>query len=179
MVGVPSPDILCLAARFEQVERIGADALQHRKAGLPVGLLFLTEQVAVDQRGEPGQEPLAAAHRLHRLEGGAADEDAQTREERLLVPSEQPVAPVDRRTQRLLPYGQVSPAADEEIESLLEPREERLRGEQLRSRGRELDRGKPSSLTHISAIAGAFALVTAKSAFTARARSTKSATASY
>ncbi len=39
--------------------------------------------------------------------------------------------------------------------------------------------GRPSSLTQISAIAGAFALVTAKSAFTARARSTKSATASY
>ena len=39
--------------------------------------------------------------------------------------------------------------------------------------------GRPSSLTQISAIAGALALVAEKSAFTARARSTKSATDSY
>ena len=40
-------------------------------------------------------------------------------------------------------------------------------------------RGKPSSLTQISATAGALWLVTKKSGFTAVARSTKSLIASY
>ena len=67
-------------------------------------------------------------------------EDGEAREERLLVGAEQVVAPVDRRAERLLARGQVARAAGEEVEALLEPGEQRLRGEQLGARGGELDR---------------------------------------
>lgn len=88
VLGVSSPDLLGLAACFEQFERVRADALQHREAGLAVGLLFLTEQVVVDQRREAGQGRGAAAHCLHRLEGAAAHEDGQAHKQGALVPSE-------------------------------------------------------------------------------------------
>ena len=140
VLGVPAPDLVGLAARLEPLERVGADRLQHREARLAVGLLLLAEQAVVDQRREAGQDARAAADRLGGLERAAADEDGEPREERLLVRPEQRVAPVDRRAQRLLARGQVARAAGEQVEALLEPGEQRLRREQLRARGRQLDR---------------------------------------
>ena len=83
---------------------------------------------------------IAAADGLGRGERAAAGEDGEAREERLLVGAEQVVAPVDRRAERLLAGGQVARAAGEEVEALLEPGEQRLGREQLRTRGGELDR---------------------------------------
>ena len=53
---------------------------------------------------------------------------------------EQTVAPVDRRAERLSALGLVAGAAGEQVEALLEPREERLRRQELRAGRRELDR---------------------------------------
>ena len=50
------------------------------------------------------------------------------------------MAPVDRRAERALARGQVAWAAGEEGQALPEAREQRLRREQLHSRGGELDR---------------------------------------
>ena len=49
----------------------------------------------------------------------------------------------------------------------------------MRAAASSIARGNPSSLTHISATAGALSLVTAKSGFAACARSMNSRTASY
>ena len=137
---MPAPDLVGFAARLEAFERVGADRLEHREARLAVGLFLLAEHVAVDQRREARQEVVAAADGLGGVERAAAVEDGEAREERLLVGAEQVVAPVDRRAERLLARGQVAWAAGEEVEALLEPGEQRLRREQLRAGGGELDR---------------------------------------
>ena len=140
VLGVPAPDSSASPLDLQALERVRADRLQHREARLAVGLFLLAEQAVVDQRREPGEDVLAAADGLGGVERAAAGEDGEAREERLLVRAEQVVAPVDRRAERLLAGGQVARAAGEEVEALLEPREQRLRREQLRARGRELDR---------------------------------------
>ena len=95
--------------------------------------------------------------------------------------AEQVVAPVDRRAQRLLAGRQVARPGAEEVEALLEPGEQRLGREQLRASGRELDRERQAveADADLGDAPARSRLVTAKSAFTARARSMNSATASY
>ena len=65
---------------------------------------------------------------------------ARPREELPVLRAEQVVAPVDRRAERLLARRLVARPAGEQLEAPLEPGEQRLRREQLRARGRELDR---------------------------------------
>ena len=50
------------------------------------------------------------------------------------------MAPVEGGAERLLPLGCVAPAAGQELEPVAEPLEQRRRGQELRPRGRELDR---------------------------------------
>ncbi len=138
---VPAPDLVRLAARFEALEGVGADRLQHREARLAVGLFLLAEHVVVDERRR-GRSRRPSPPQTASAAGSVQPpcEDGEAREERLLVGAEQVVAPVDRRAERLLARGQVAWAAGEEVEALLEPGEQRLRREQLRAGGGELDR---------------------------------------
>ena len=89
------------AALVEPRERVRADRLEHREAGLAVRLLVLPEQVVVDQRCDCRERHLAAADRLHGLESAAAGEHREPGEEAPVLWPEQVVAPVDRRPERL------------------------------------------------------------------------------
>ena len=80
------------------------------------------------------------ADRLDRVERAAAGEDGEPREQRPLGPGEEPVAPVQRRAQRLLAGRKIARAAGQELERLLEPPRHRV-GRQQAAPGRgELDR---------------------------------------
>ena len=80
----------------------------------------------------------ASADLLGSLERAAASEDGETGEELLLLGREQVVAPLDRRSERLLAGIRVA-AAFEQVEPLREALEDLRRRERLRSRGGELD----------------------------------------
>ena len=81
----------------------------------------------------------ALADLLRVLEGRAAAEHREPREERLLVLAEKVVAPRDRRAQRGVALVGIATAL-EEIEPLPDPLEQLLRAEQLDASGGELDR---------------------------------------
>ena len=127
-------------ALLEACERVSPNRLEHREARLAVGLLLLAEQAVVDERRDSGESSLGAADRLCGLQRAAAREDGELREELTILRSEQVVAPVDRRAESLLPRRLVARAAREQLEAALQPGEQRLRREQLRPRGRQLDR---------------------------------------
>ena len=81
--------------------------------------------------------------RRHGLEREAAGKDSQARKELLLGHVEQVIAPVDGRTDRLLPCGQIPRPTRQEREAvgnyLGEALEQRPRGQELAAGRRELD----------------------------------------
>ena len=92
-----------------------------RNRGSPSALSRLADEAVVDERGD-AVEHLAeleperlAGDGLGGLERGAADEDAEAREERLAEVVEQVVAPLDRVLERVL----AAAAAREERQALL------------------------------------------------------------
>jgi len=137
---VPAAKRVGFLAVGKPLLRVRADRLQHREPRLAVRSLLLPKEVVVDERREQREKSVAAANGLHGLERAAAYEDGELYEERLLVRPEQAVAPVDRRAKRLLSRRQIARAAGEELEALLQPGEQRPRGEELRPGGGELDR---------------------------------------
>jgi hypothetical protein len=64
------------------------------------------------------------------LERAAAGKDREAGEELLLVRIEQGVAPVDRRTQRLLPRSEIARPSPQQLQPALEPAEQLLGREQ-------------------------------------------------
>ena len=102
------------------------------------------------------------ADRLRRFQCAAPHEDPQPREEPLLLGREQVVAPVDCPAQGLVAHWQVARSTGERLEALREPRQQRLRWEQLDPRGGEFKRERQpvEASTDRSRWPGPFALVT-------------------
>ena len=74
-----------LVARFELVERVLAQRLEHGHARLAVRLLDDPEQALLLQRAQSLERGRLLAHRLDRLERRTAGEDAEAAEQPLLV----------------------------------------------------------------------------------------------
>ena len=108
------------------------DRFQH-----PVALIRETKETLFDKRLQ-GVE-VGVSDFLCGFERAAAGEDGEGPKEALLLLGEEVVAPLDRRSQRLLP-GVCVAAALEQVEPLREPLQDLLGREHLRAGGRELDR---------------------------------------
>src|SRR5205823_2318884 len=82
---------------------------------------------------------VGVAHVFGRLEGAAALEDGESREEEAFGLVQEVVAPLDGGAERSLPRVGVPPPS-EEVESVAEPFEDLPGSEDVRSRSGELDR---------------------------------------
>ena len=131
--GVPFADVGLLGAFGEAVLCELADRLEHREP-----LAAPAQQAVIDERRERFEH--FAANRFCRVEREPAGERRQPRKEQARVGVEEFHAPLDRRAQRALTLGDVTRAARQQRESLLEPRENRGRREDRRLRRGELDR---------------------------------------
>ncbi len=95
------------------------------------------------RRSWSSTEPMRAssAHTASAISSEQPPEKTPSRRKQaLLCRIEQVVAPLDRGAQRALPLGQVAGAAGEQVEALAEPRQDRLRRQELHARSRELER---------------------------------------
>ena len=138
-----------LRLRVEPLRRVRLDRLEHDDPlhRIAVGRVDLPDQALVEERAEAleGVELLAGRivetgrHGFDRLDR-AAGEDRQDLEEPLLRRTQELVAPLDRRPERLLARGQVAGAAAERLQAAGEPIPKRLRREEVQSGGGELDR---------------------------------------
>ena len=133
-------DVLVLAGLGQAFERELAHGLEQVKARDPV-LLAAGEEALVGQRRQAVQRVDAGVRGDlgGRLLGEAAREHAEPSEERLLVGAQEVVAPGERGAQRLLASGQVAPLAREQGQRLIEARQHRLRRQDARPRGGQLD----------------------------------------
>ena len=94
-MGMAPTDGLGFAGRLEPLARVVTDRLEHREARFVAARLVLVKEALVQQRREVIERCVTDL-----LRGGdvpAADENAQTRENLLLVRVEREVAPLDRR----------------------------------------------------------------------------------
>ena len=117
---------------------------EEREARLAVGTLVDPDEALVGERHEAVDHVDAqlggrAGDRLSRLDVCPPGEHRRPVEEPPAAVIEQVVAPGDGAAQGLLPLGQVPSARGEDLELVLEPAEDRIRGEELDPRGRELD----------------------------------------
>ncbi len=85
-------------------------------------------------------EPVVGADRRDGVELEPADEDGQARPQQALGVAQQPIAPVDRGVERLLPRGGAPVAGPEGGDPGGEPLVERLEAERLQADRRELER---------------------------------------
>ena len=132
--------VLVLAGLGQAFERELAHGLEQVKARDPV-LLAAGEEALVGQRRQAVQRVDAGVRGDlgGRLLGEAAREHAEPSEERLLVGPQQIVAPGERGAQRLLAGGQIAPLAREQGQRSIEARQHRLRRQDARPRGGQLD----------------------------------------
>jgi hypothetical protein len=135
---VPPPEVVVVRSIAEVLERVIANRLQHRVARFSAGAFALDDQALVDKRSNHVE--VGVAHGLRSWERPAADEDWQPGEEVAFAGVEEAVAPLDRRTQGLLPARPVAGAAGQEVQALIEPSEEFARRQHLHARRRELER---------------------------------------
>ena len=126
------------------VERVLSHRLQQAVAGARLAVFDENERL-VDQRAEQVEhrealEALAGSHLLRQVERPAAGEYGQPAQQLALVLLEQLIAPVDRRSQRLLARQRASRPAGQQAEAIGERRGDLLDGHQPHPRGGELDR---------------------------------------
>ncbi len=114
------------------------DRLQEPEPGLAVRIGSLFEKTAFDQRLQ--QIEFRVADRLHCVEAAAVDEHGQASKQASLVLVEQVVAPGDRRSEGLLALLEITSAAGQHAQPLVQAAEQGLRREHNDSRGRELER---------------------------------------
>ena len=133
VVRVAASQLLGLARRLKPLARVLADRLQHREP-----LVGVAQEALVDERLEGVEIDLR--HLLGRLERGAAPEDGEPGEEGLLRGCQQLVAPVDGCAEGALAFGQISGAAGQKRQALLEPLEDLPGRECLHARGGQLER---------------------------------------
>jgi hypothetical protein len=100
--------------------------------------LGLAHEVLVDERSENVE--LRVADGLGRVQREPAGEEGEPCEELPLRVVEQVVAPLDRGLERPLALRRVARAGGQERKSAVEAGKQRGRAEELRARGRELDR---------------------------------------
>jgi hypothetical protein len=103
------------------------------------------DQALVDQRRQPAQHVVRAtgrpsADRLGRVQRAATREGAEPPEQRPLARREQVVAPRQRRPQAALAGRPVAGSIGQQQQPPVEPRQKRLRREQLGPMRRQLDR---------------------------------------
>ena len=180
---MPSSDRRFLAACRQLLEGKLTQGLQHDEAWLTVRTCLLAQQTLVQKRGDTLERialrftPSARDGR-RRLEGEATGEDREATEEHLLLGREQVVTPGDGVPHRALPFRDITSAAGQQRQPLLEPAKECGWRQHLDPRRGEFDReGQAVHAPQIAATAMAFSAVRAKSGCTAAARSTKSRTA--
>ena len=141
-VGVPLLRLGEQAPLGEPVPAVLAHRCEHREPGARPSVL-LAHEAAVDERAQRlhGIHPVeAVGHPLDRIQPEAGAEDPQPQEQLPLGIRQQLSAPVDRRPQRALALGQVARAADEQGQGVVEPFDQRGRGQHAQPGGGELDR---------------------------------------
>ncbi len=122
-----------------------ADGLQQTKARHAAGGLLAHDETVVNER-LAAPEHVASLGREHLRDSGlivepaSADEDRKAAEHDLLVWVEQVVAPGDGMAQAVVANRPIAAAACQQLEPLVEARQQRARREQLHARGRQLDR---------------------------------------
>ena len=137
VVRVTVPRVIGVEFR-EDLERVGAERVEEAVA-VRTGP---GDHRLLHQRGqqlERFREPVTGD-----CEGGVevegAGEHAGSGEEPALLLGEQLEAPVDRRPERLLPFGGVDTAADEQVEAIRQPFPDGRRAEEIGAGGGQLDR---------------------------------------
>jgi hypothetical protein len=171
-----------LGAFVQLLQRVLADRLQHGEAGFTIRSGLVPQQALLAQPLHPTEgveRAVMVPNGLGRLQRATTREDGQTAKQDLLVGLEQIVRPGNRVAQGLLAGASRAPPVRKG--SRCSNRASIACGGSSRTRAAasSMASGSPSSRQQISATAGAFALSTAKSGLTARARSMKSRTASY
>jgi hypothetical protein len=121
------------ALRAELLERELPDRCQHREA-----ISVQADQALLAQR--PQDRLGRAAHFACSCCGPAAAERGEAREKLPVFLRKQAVAPLDRGADRLLPRRHVDRTADQQPETLFEPRPQLRRREILQSRPGQFDR---------------------------------------
>ncbi len=141
MLEVPAAN-LGLAARGRQsLEGVLAHDFEHREPRLAGVRLALPHEALVDERRESFEHgAVTAADGLGRRKGAAAGEHGELRKELLCIGLEQVVAPVESHAKGLLVPRRVAPPACKELQTVSQPREQRCRRQDLRSRRGQLDR---------------------------------------
>jgi hypothetical protein len=139
---VRPPGRLRLPTRFQPLQPVLSDRLQHPEARLAVALL-LAHQALVDQRRQPVEDvsfPGRGADGLRGREGAAAGADRQPAEEGPLLSAQQIVAPADGVAQRPLPRRQVAGTTGQYPQPVSQALQEDGGREELDAGGGQLDR---------------------------------------
>ncbi len=128
----------------EELPGVLLDRRQHGEPRFVRTFIDRSQQTVVQQRrhrvlGIERHVVGGVAHGRRGIEREATRERRKTTEVRAFVGTEQVVTPSDRLPQRLLPGGAVDGAPLQQIEAAAEPRQHRLRREELDARGRQLD----------------------------------------
>ena len=122
--------------------RVLADRLEHPEAWLAGGHVLRPEQAVVEQRFDTRDhvDLEVTGDRSSTVQREAADEDAEAREESLLLRAEEVVTPLDRGAQRPVPPGQACAGlGPQDLEPYAETPEDLLRREQLDAGGSEFE----------------------------------------
>ena len=138
-----TPNPIGVARLDQPLLRILPDRLQHVVAGLGTGAIDDDERL-VDQARQHVEHlvngsVLVRDDELHGLEGAAAGEDRQAREDEPLHRGEEVVRPVDRGAQRVVTL-HAAPAAGEEPEALVNAARQLFDAEHAGAGSGELDR---------------------------------------
>ena len=128
---------------LQALGRIFANGFQHEEPRRAQHLGPRAHKAVLDQAvdcNEDGRFKLAVkvADRLGRLKCPTPAEDGKAPEDRLILSRQQPVAPIDRRPQRLLPLLSVARPRDQKLQSRVEALEERLGRQRADARSRKL-----------------------------------------
>jgi hypothetical protein len=118
--------------------------LEHPQPWLAVLVFALAQEALPDERRHSVEYRRLltglSADRLDGVEPAASGEHRKRREEAPLLVRQEVVAPLDRGPEGLLSLVRVARAAGQKRETLVQSSRQRLRGEQLEPRRRELDR---------------------------------------
>lgn len=131
--GVGTLHLVLLAARLELLQRVLPNGVEHA-----VAPLLTADEALVHERAERVER--RATYGLDRVESEAANKDGKPPKQLLLGLVEQLEAPVDRAAESPLAVRAVARPCGQELEPVLEAREDRAGGEHLHTSRRELDR---------------------------------------
>ena len=146
--GMPVMRVLPVPAFPQAFQGVLPDGIEQAEPGLILAGLH-PDQAAVHQRAQRLYHAAwlvglvggygVAAYRRHGRQAEAPDEHCQPGEQSLLIGREQAKAPVERVAQGPLPFGQVTRSAGQNAHPVIEPGQQRLRGQQPDPGGGQLD----------------------------------------